>query len=285
MSIKFTRPANPFYELPKDLDIYNTTHWVAFIDSKVDPKSIGWPLMDNFSYTLYACLAYILLIVFGPMIFGKLLKEPLNVKPVMVVYNFLVIIVNLVLFVGFVYLVITRRYNFMCNTVDYDDKLSWYLIYGYFLSKGIDFTDTIFMMLRKKFDQASFLHVYHHCSMFLIWYVGARFVGGGSSVTGPMINSFVHTVMYTHYLLTALGFKIPPQWKKRITKMQITQLVFVMVHSLVVAEMGCDFPSPLLYAQAIFLFTLAWLFMRFYQRAYNKNKQLQQQQKQQIKSD
>ena len=108
--------------------------------------------------------------------------------------------------------------------------------------------------------------------MFLIWYVGARFVGGGSSVTGPMINCFVHTVMYTHYLFTALGFKIPPQWKKRITKLQISQLVFVMVHSFVVAERGCDFPSPLLYAQAVFLFSLAWLFMKFYQRAYNNNK-------------
>ena len=270
----FTPPQNKYTQLPKELDVFNTSHWNFFIEEKIDPRTRGLPLMDNFSYTLYGCLAYIALIVFGPFIFGKLLKEPLSIKPVMVLYNGLVIILNLVLFIGFLTVFIKNRYHLICNEVDYTDNLALYCVYGYFLSKGVDFTDTIFMMLRKKFDQASFLHVYHHCSMFLIWYVGARFVGGGASVTGPMINCFVHVVMYTHYLCTALGFKIPSHWKKRITKLQIGQLVFVMFHSLVVAESGCNFPGALLYAQAIFLFTLAWLFMRFYQRAYNKQQQL-----------
>lgn len=270
--MNFTKPAHPWRELPKDLDFFNVTQWAYFIESKVDKRTIGLPLMDNFSYVLWACVAYVCLIVFGPFIFGKLLKEPLNIKPVMVAYNFIVIIINAVLLIGFLRVWISKRYNFICNTVDYTDDLALYCVYGYFLSKGVDFTDTLFMMLRKKFDQASFLHVYHHCSMFLIWWIGARFAGGGASITGPMINSFVHVVMYTHYFLTALGFKIPPQWKKRITKLQIGQLVFVMIHSIVVAESDCAFPTSLLYAQSIFLFTLAYLFMQFYNRAYNKSK-------------
>ena len=37
----------------------------------------------------------------------------------------------------------------------------------------------VFFILRKKNDQVTFLHVYHHCTMIINWWLGARFVGGG----------------------------------------------------------------------------------------------------------
>jgi elongation of very long chain fatty acids protein 4 len=270
--MKFSTPANRWHALPPELDVFNATHWDAFVQSKVDPRTVGWPLMDNFSHVALICLAYVALIVAGPAVFGRLLPGPVNVKPLMIAYNVAVIALNAALFCGFVFVVVTRRYNVLCNVVDYSDDLALRLVYWYFVSKGVDFTDTVFMLLRKKFDQASFLHVYHHCSMFLIWYVGARFLGGGASVTGPMINCFVHVIMYSYYLAIAVGVNVPAHWKKRITQLQIAQLVGVTIHSVVVAERGCDFPSALLYAQAAFLTSLAVLFIRFYIRAYHSGR-------------
>lgn len=198
-------------------------------------------------------------------------------KEIMIFYNVCVILLNLALFIGFVRLVYTRNYNWVCNAVDYQDDLSLRLVYAYFLSKGVDFTDTVFMLLRGKFEQATFLHCYHHLSMFLIWWVGARYVGGGSSVVGPMINCFVHVCMYSYYLANALKVPVPLVIKKSVTKMQITQLFLVMLYSVVVAQAGCNFDSSLLYAQAVFLFTLLVLFVRFYVRAYYSKRQQQQQ--------
>jgi len=37
----------------------------------------------------------------------------------------------------------------------------------------------VFFILRKKNGQITFLHVYHHGSMVLLWWVGVKFIPGG----------------------------------------------------------------------------------------------------------
>ncbi|ROL51082.1 Elongation of very long chain fatty acids protein 2 [Anabarilius grahami] len=44
------------------------------------------------------------------------------------------------------------------------------VLWWYYFSKLIEFLDTVFIVLRKKNSQISFLHVYHHASMFNIWW-------------------------------------------------------------------------------------------------------------------
>lgn len=52
-------------------------------------------------------------------------------------------------------------------------------LWWYYISKGVEFLDTVFFILRKKFNQVSFLHVYHHCTMFILWWIGIKWVPGG----------------------------------------------------------------------------------------------------------
>ena len=56
--------------------------------------------------------------------------------------------------------------------------------------------DTVFFALRGKYDHLSFLHIYHHCSMFLLWWVGCAYMAGGAAVPCTVINSSIHVVMY-----------------------------------------------------------------------------------------
>lgn len=64
-------------------------------------------------------------------------------------------------------------------------------------SKYIEYLDTFIMCLRGKFQQVTDLHVIHHAEMGPIMYlVTVLGEGGGAIATGPMINSFVHFVMY-----------------------------------------------------------------------------------------
>ena len=57
-------------------------------------------------------------------------------------------------------------------------------LWWYFVSKGVEYLDTVFFILRKKNNQVSFLHVYHHCTMFTLWWIGIKWVAGGQG-EGP----------------------------------------------------------------------------------------------------
>lgn len=45
-----------------------------------------------------------------------------------------------------------------------------YVGYSYLILKLIDYLDTVFFILRKKWAQVSFLHVYHHVSTSMVAY-------------------------------------------------------------------------------------------------------------------
>ncbi|CAG2182032.1 unnamed protein product, partial [Oppiella nova] len=70
---------------------------------------------------------------------------------------------------------------------------------------------TIFFVLRKKSNQISFLHVYHHFMVPVLTYVTGKQCP--QTVIGEvfcLLNSTVHTVMYLYYLLSAFGPQIQP---------------------------------------------------------------------------
>ena len=58
--------------------------------------------------------------------------------------------------------------------------------------------------------QISFLHVYHHATMFPLWWIGVKWVAGGNSFMPAMLNSIIHTIMYSYYGLSACGPSVQP---------------------------------------------------------------------------
>ena len=51
-------------------------------------------------------------------------------------------------------------------------------------------------VLRKKNSQISFLHVYHHSSMIVLWWLTVRHCGGGSGrYSGYFYNEAVHVLI------------------------------------------------------------------------------------------
>lgn len=59
-------------------------------------------------------------------------------------------------------------------------------------------------MLRKKYNQISFLHVYHHSGMIVLGWIGTRYYPGRITTYVPFINSIVHVIMYSYYLISIL---------------------------------------------------------------------------------
>merc|ERR1711884_200735 len=75
----------------------------------------------------------------------------------------------------------------------------------------------------------SFLHVYHHVSIAWAWWAAFMLYPGGDSYFGALLNSIIHVLMYSYYLLALL--KIPCPWKRYLTQAQLLQFTSVIIYT------------------------------------------------------
>ena len=86
-----------------------------------------------------------------------------------------------------------------------------------------------FIVLRKKNEYVSLLHVVHHGMMPITGFIGARFAPGGHTTFPGFLNSFVHIIMYNYYMVSAMGpsySKALSPWKKYLTILQLVYTLF-----------------------------------------------------------
>lgn len=81
----------------------------------------------------------------------------------------------------------------------------------------------MFYVLRKKNQQASFLHVYHHLGILLAAWISGKYFPGGQAYFVGLFNSFTHAIMYCYYLASSANSEKVKQiwWKKYLTMLQI----------------------------------------------------------------
>lgn len=93
--------------------------------------------------------------------------------------------------------------------------------------KLIDLVETVVFVLRKKQEQISFLHVYHHVSTILLMWFMTKYYAVTMASFGILINCAVHVIMYTYYYLSTLGpnmQKILSPYKPIITSVQMVSV-------------------------------------------------------------
>ncbi|CAG2172093.1 unnamed protein product [Oppiella nova] len=130
----------------------------------------------------------------------------------------------------------------LCDEVD--PYFIW-LGYIFFLSRMAEYMDTIFFVLRKKNNQVSNLHVFHHSIVpIAIWSV-FKFVPSVENAMYPFINSIVHVIMYLYYTLASFGDRFEPylKWKKYLTGLQLIQFIIIIMHSIRAPFIGCNVSS------------------------------------------
>lgn len=114
----------------------------------------------------------------------------------------------------------------------YMNRLYGRVAYAYFLLKVADLLDTVFFVLRKKTNQISFLHIYHHSIMVLTSYYCTKNLVMGHLALMPIINMFVHSLMYTYYLVTCIKPELKESmwWKKHITQVQMVICILYNIY-------------------------------------------------------
>ena len=137
----------------------------------------------------------------------------------------------------------------------------------YWITKVVELLDTVFMVIRHKSRQITFLHVYHHASMLLLSDYGYHVTPWPAIAFILSINSFVHVILYFYYGLTAAYPNSVPSWKPRITELQIFQFFIAFIY----AFYGYAYHGFCIYG-IMYGVGMTALFSNFYYQAYVKPK-------------
>jgi elongation of very long chain fatty acids protein 4 len=139
-----------------------------------------------------------------------------------------------------------------------------FVLYVFYLSKILDFADTFFIIAECRWKQLSFLHVYHHFSIFLFYWLNLNVGYDGDVYLTIVLNGLIHTVMYTYYFVS-LHMKEAIWWKSFLTISQMVQFVIMNLQAGYLVYTGCDkFPSNITKAYFYYIVSLLVLFMHFF---------------------
>ncbi|XP_058890916.1 ELOVL fatty acid elongase 8b isoform X2 [Acipenser ruthenus] len=214
-------------------------------DKRTDP----WLLVYSPVPVSVIFLSYLFIVWYGSRFMKH--REPVNLKAVLIVYNFSLVCLSAYMFYEMA-------------------SVCWW----FFFSKVIELLDTVFFLLRKKNNQITFLHVYHHATMIFNWWAGVKYVAGGQSFFIGMLNSFVHIVMYLYYGLAALGPRMQRYlwWKRYLTILQLLQFFGIAAHTSYNLFTDCAFPDGFNLVVFLYIVSLILLFSSFYHQTYISRK-------------
>lgn len=254
----------------------NYYRWLSsFSDERVE----SWPLMSGPGPVLALFALYLVMANYGPSLMKS--RKPMQLRWLLVAYNLYVSLLNLWIAVELCYCSYKLRYRSLCQLVVVtQDPYVMRIANGvwwYFASKGIEFADTLFFILRKKDRQLTFLHKYHHSSMFLVWWTAVRFVPGGSAIIPIVVNSLVHVLMYAYYALAALGPQMQKYlwWKRYLTQIQLIQFFVGVSIGIHLITSNCQFTRWMQYVFSGYAFSFIILFGNFYLHEYIKGRRQQ----------
>jgi hypothetical protein len=255
---------------------YNKYRYIFY--ECADPRVTDWFLLGSPLYPLGLITLYLYVVkVAGPRYMKN--RPAYQLSGIILLYNVIEIVVNTTLFVKIIKL--AMKISMYCRTVEYsntpEDMDIAQCTWEFFLLKVLDLTETIFFVLRKRNNQVTALHVYHHILVVLSTWTFSKMGTGGHESVLVVMNCFVHVVMYSYYLMA----NIRPQYKKNIWwKMYVTQLQMVQFSINVVYFLSglivpsCQYPAALSIFVVLQNLIMLIMFYDFYRKAYRKQKHI-----------
>lgn len=157
-------------------------------------------------------------------------RKPYELKPLMLGYNLLQIALNIWLFCNVIMgVIIDKPFSivFLQCLPPYTER-HYQLTRYYVWIKLFDLVETCIFVLRKKYKQVSFLHVYHHLAIILGGYAALLLQPGGYAAFLGLANTFVHTIMYMYYFMTIYRPEVRSctMLKRRVTQIQMVCMNF-----------------------------------------------------------
>jgi elongation of very long chain fatty acids protein 4 len=244
-----------------------------------------WPLA-HLDQALLVCLVYISLVFVlttvtralygskeaetpkGLSVAQKFAREPILVLQAL--YN----PVQVVLCIYMIYAAIQehqkRGMAFICNDFDTTNTGVAGVLWVFYLSKVLDFLDTVFIVTRRKWRQLSFLHLYHHTSIFMVYWLNLNAGYDGDIYYTVVLNAFIHMLMYFYYAVRTFNIEVPIFFKFLVTQSQRIQFVCMNAQACYLLYTGCAYPRNLTWMYLVYIISLLVLFTQFSNKTYKK---------------
>ncbi|CAB3364878.1 very long chain fatty acid elongase AAEL008004-like [Cloeon dipterum] len=249
-----------------------------------DERTRDWPLLSNPIPVTVLTLAWLVFVLkLGPAMMKN--RKPFTLRRLILGINVLQVILNAWVTYEFLAVGWLAHYNFWCQECEYvrtpESMRMARACYVYFALKLFDMIDTVIYVLRNKPNQVTFLHLYHHVSTLLLAWVVATYAPGGHGTFVQLLNTIVHVIMYTYYMIAGLGprFQRFLWWKRYLTRIQLFQFVLQFAHNVNALRIGCKYSNVII---AMFLPIIVGtfsLFMNFYIKSYLKRADQKKKQK------
>jgi len=245
------------------------------IDDQFSGHTKGWPLTE-FRTAITIALAYVLFVVLGSAIM-KMGVPALELYGIKFAYNFSQIFLCAYMTIEAVMIAKRNNYGMLCNHYNRYDPPMANILWLFYISKIWDFWDTFFIVTGKKWRQLSFLHVYHHFTVFLCYWINVNINYDGEVYLSIVLNGFIHTVMYTYYFICMhtkvreTGKSLPIWWKSSLTSMQMIQFVTMTSQASGLLLTGCKETNPkVFFIYFAYTISLLLLFAQFFVTSYVK---------------
>ncbi|XP_013134483.1 PREDICTED: elongation of very long chain fatty acids protein 4-like isoform X2 [Papilio polytes] len=232
-----------------------------------------WTLAQTLTAAGSISVLYLLIVIkFLPSYMKN--RKPYNLKSIIFLYNVVQVLLSAYNF--YLFVAHTLQYGLFPSKCWYEANMPMMKsilepIMWYFIAKHLDLLDTIFFVLRKKFNQVTFLHVYHHFVMATWGWIYYIYFPTDIYLFVAMINCFVHVIMYTYYALACLGPEYAKYiwWKKYLTTLQLTQFLLIICYLVYQNKTSPCSSSDLRHWYGVGSIAIFFiLFMNFYIRSY-----------------
>ncbi|GFU67418.1 elongation of very long chain fatty acids protein 7 [Trichonephila clavipes] len=209
----------------------------------------------------------------GPSIMKN--RKPIQMRKLIIIYNFALVAFYLYFLIRGAFFIPVLGFQFICGSLNsYETPIIpdiFDLGYQLYVVRYIELLDTVFLVLTKKFNMITPLHVFHHSIVPVFGWFGFRSESSGYLAVFMAVNCVVHIVMYTYYAIAALGPKYHKYiwWKKYLTSLQILQFFVMTFYLNVMYALGCVTSKFILMFCLSLSVLFFFLFINYYKRVYN----------------
>jgi elongation of very long chain fatty acids protein 4 len=241
-----------------------------------------WAL-TRLDHALFALIPYIFIILCGLICYvkpdgnraSKPRKERMEliqvlrsdpIKSLMIVYNAVQVILCVWMVYAAIHEALSSDYNLVCNAFNERTSNMAVVIWVFYLSKALDFFDTFFIVARGAWGQFTFLHCYHHVSIYLVYWLLVNTGYDGDLYLTVVLNGGVHAVMYSYYFMSIIGRPLKNKWI--ITVMQMTQFLLMNAQAAYLLVFGCPYPANLTKFYLGYIVSLFILFGNFFYKSF-----------------
>jgi hypothetical protein len=216
---------------------WGVQHLENSMGSRIFAETVGGPYSQvNFGVLVFVTLMYFVMLSFS----ARMMQTRMPVKRIifetLVVYNLTQMLLNSYIVVQLLRHALMQGFQYPWgNKFIYtmESHRLGYFIWLHYHCCQLELLDTVFVVLRKKEQKMTPLHVWLRLLNMWAWFFACRYACGGDAYFPAATNAATRAIVYAFYSLSLLTERgVPFCRKARITAVQVGQFSVCAVHAL-----------------------------------------------------